>query len=202
MDTNQSLKGSDTRTRILEVAVPLFAAAGYEGVSMRAIAKAIGIQAASLYNHFPDKQSLYLGAMTHAFADKAMGISDAVRAPGTSQERLDRFIERFTQLMAEDPDFRMLLQRELLDGDEARLKIVAQQVFREPFEAISDLANDLDPSCDPHLLAISMAGLVLFHFETAPVRQFLPGVKNEHDNPVVIARHVKHLLLRAFRASP
>jgi AcrR family transcriptional regulator len=168
---------------------------------MRAIARAVGIQAASLYNHFPDKQSLYLGAMAHAFADKARGIGEAARAPGTPRERLERFIERFTQLMAEDPDFRMLLQRELLDGDEARLKLVAEQVFREPFEAISELAGALDPACDPHLLAISMAGLVLFHFETAPVRRFLPGVRDEHDNPKVIARHVERLLLRTLGTS-
>ncbi|MEA3275923.1 MAG: TetR/AcrR family transcriptional regulator [Pseudomonadota bacterium] len=195
-------KGPDTRTRILDVAVPLFAAAGYEGASMRAIARAVGIQAASLYNHFPDKQSLYLGAMAHAFADKARGISEAARARGTPQERLERFIERFTQLMAEDPDFRMLLQRELLDGDETRLQLVAEQVFREPFEAVSELAQALDPSCDPHMLAISMAGLVLFHFETAPVRRFLPGVRDEHDSPNVIARHVKRLLLRMLGTSP
>ena len=169
---------------------------------MRAIAKAVGIQAASLYNHFPDKQSLYLGAMAHAFSDKAKGISETARAPGTPQERLHRFIERFTELIAEDPDFRMLLQRELLDGDEVRLKVVAEQVFREPFEAITSLAIELDPDCDPHMLAISMAGLVLFHFETAPVRRFLPGVRSEHDSTTVIAQHVTRLLTRALWGKP
>ena len=189
---------STTKDRILEVAVPLFASAGFDGVSMRAIATAVGIQPASLYNHFPDKQALYLNAMAYAFADKARGISETARAPGSPEERLHRFIDRFTALMAEDPDFRRLLQRELLDGDESRLRLVAEQVFREPFEAISALAQDLDPECDPHMLAISMAGLVLFHFETAPVRRFLPGMRVEQDSPSVIADHVKRLLSRAL----
>jgi TetR/AcrR family transcriptional regulator len=199
MNKDKPPLGGETRTRILEVAVPLFASAGYEGVSMRAIAKAVGIQAPSLYNHFPDKQSLYLGAMTYAFADKARGISETARASGTPEEKLSRFVERFTELMADDPDFRLLLQRELLDGDETRLKIVAEQVFREPFEAISALAKELDPSCDPHMLAISMAGLVLFHFETAPVRRFLPGMREEHEQAAVITQHVMRLLTRALR---
>ena len=187
-----------TRDRILAVAVPLFASAGYDGVSMRAIAAAVGIQAASLYNHFPDKQALYLSAMAHAFADKARGISDTARAPGTPEERLHRFIDRFTTLMAGDPDFRLLLQRELLDGDEGRLRLVAEQVFREPFAAMSALARDLDRDGDPHMLAISLAGLVLFHFETAPVRRFLPGVQAAQDDPAVIAAHVKRLLARVL----
>lgn len=187
-----------TKDRILDVAVSLFASAGFDGVSMRAIAAAVGIQAASLYNHFPDKEALYLGAMAHVFADKARGISETACAPGLPEARLCHFIDRFAALMADDPNFRRLLQRELLDGDERRLRLVAEQVFREPFEAISALARDLDPDCDPHMLAISMAGLVLFHFETAPVRRFLPGVRAEQEEPSVIADHVKRLLSRAL----
>lgn len=193
---------TSTKERILQVAVPLFASAGFDGISMRAIAKAAEIQPPSLYNHFPDKQALYLGAMAYAFADKATGIGETARAGGTPQERLHGFVDRFTALMAEDPDFRQLLQRELLDGDETRLRMVAEQVFRDPFEAISALARDLDPDCDPHMLAISMAGLVLFHFETAPVRRFLPGVREGHDSPAMISAHVKRLLSRALLRTP
>lgn len=192
--------GTDTRTRILNTAVILFATKGFDGVSMRTIANEIGIKAPSLYNHFPNKHALYLSAMTHAFAEKAKGINEVVSAHGSPQERLNLFIDRFTRLMADDPGFRKLLQRELLDGDEQRLRVVAEQVFNEPFESISMLAKELDPDCDPHMLAISIAGLVLFHFETAPVRRFLPGEKDTHENSDIIAGHVKRLLSKAFGA--
>jgi hypothetical protein len=78
------------------------------------------------------------------------------------------------------------------------LTLVAEQVFREPFVAISDLAKELAPDCDPHMLAISMIGLILFHFETEPVRRFLPGGQDTHDRPDVVADHVKRLLSRAL----
>jgi AcrR family transcriptional regulator len=165
---------------------------------MRDIASAVGITQAALYHHYPDKQNLYLAAMAHAFADKAVGITSALRSDGSATERLDRFIESFTQLMASDPDFRALLQRELLDGDEARLQLLAEQAFFEPFQAMMELARDLAPDCDAHLVAISMAGLVLFHFETAPVRQFLPGGAKRHNDPKVVAKHVIRLLGRAL----
>ena len=45
------------------------------------------------------------------------------------------------------------------------------------------------------MMAISMAGLVLFHLEIAPIRQFLPGVDAKHDEPEFIATHVTQLLL-------
>ena len=188
----------DTRSLILRHAIALFAAAGYNGVSMRSIAKLVGISAPGLYHHFPDKASLYLAAMQHAFADKTQAIRKAILAGTTTEEKLDRFVASFTRLMAEDPDFRALLQRELLDGDETRLKLLADSVFKDAFKAISDLARELDPACNPHLLAISMTGLVLFHFETAPIRRFLPGGQSDHEDPTVVSLHVRRLLGRAF----
>ena len=188
----------DTRTVILDRSIPLFATRGYAGVSMRDIARAVSTSSAALYHHFPNKQALYLAAMERAFADKARTITETVHSEGTALQRLERFIERFTGLIADDPDFRMLLQRELLDGDQQRLRLLADQVFSEPFTAVSGLVSELAPECDPHLMTISLAGLVLFHFEAAPLRQFLPGMRVEHDQPEVIARHITRLMMRAL----
>lgn len=196
--SNTSSPATGTRDSIIRVSVSLFARTGYDGVSMRDIAKHVGISAATLYHHFPNKEALYLGAIAGAFADKAQAISETAGAGATPRARLEAFVDRFTSLMAKDPDFRLLLQRELIDGDETRLRMVAEQVFREPFTIISSLSRELDPDCDPHMLAISMAGLILFHLETAPVRRFLPGMRKEHDSPATVAAHVKRLLSRAL----
>lgn len=168
---------------------------------MRDLSKAVGISAAALYHHFPDKQSLYLDAMAYVFADKAAGITMALDGKGTPLERLEQFVTRFVELMGNDPNFRALLQRELLDGDETRLKLLAERVFIGPFQAIAALAEDLAPDFDPHMLAISMTGLVLFHFETAPIRRFLPGGQSEHNDLDVVARHVTRLLITVLGES-
>ena len=198
MNANHAAMRVDTSAFILQRAIPLFAEAGYSGVSMRELSRAVGISAAALYHHFPDKQALYLAAVNHAFADKAEGIRQALAGGGTARERLERFVARFTELMAEDPDFRKLLHRELLDGDETRLKLLADQVFLEPYKAVVALAKELAPDLDPYLLANSVAGLVLFCFETLPLRRHLPGRKPSHDKPGTIARHVSTLLVRAL----
>ena len=53
------MKQDDTRQRILDKALELFAARGYDSVSVGEIAAAVGIRAPSLYNHFPGKQAIF-----------------------------------------------------------------------------------------------------------------------------------------------
>lgn len=53
------MKQEDTRQRILDKALELFSAQGYDSVSVGEIAKAVGIKAPSLYNHFPSKQAIF-----------------------------------------------------------------------------------------------------------------------------------------------
>ena len=53
------MKQEDTKTRILEKALELFSAQGYDAVSVDQIARAAGIKAPSLYNHFPGKRAIF-----------------------------------------------------------------------------------------------------------------------------------------------
>lgn len=47
-----------TREKILYEAISLFAKNGYSNTSIRNIAKAVGIKASSIYNHFPSKEAI------------------------------------------------------------------------------------------------------------------------------------------------
>ena len=53
------MKQEDTKQRILDKALELFSTQGYDSVSVGEIAKAVGIKAPSLYNHFPSKQAIF-----------------------------------------------------------------------------------------------------------------------------------------------
>lgn len=188
----------EARKAILQEAIPLFSKSGFSAVSIRHVASAVGISIATLYHHFPDKQALYLCCIEEAFSSKAEGLEEVLSGQGTQEEQLQRFIYRFTCLMSDDSNFRRLLQRELLDGDETRLRVLSKDVFQTQFKGITDLAKELSPQCDSHMMAISMVGLVLFHLETTPIRPFLSGGKAEHNNPNIIADHVTQLLLNGI----
>jgi AcrR family transcriptional regulator len=50
-----------TKERIIDAAVMLFSQKGYDTVSMRDIAREVGIKAASIYNHFSSKRDILTG---------------------------------------------------------------------------------------------------------------------------------------------
>ena len=52
-------RSNDTKRRILDKALELFSTQGYDSVSVGEIAKAVGIKAPSLYNHFSGKQAIF-----------------------------------------------------------------------------------------------------------------------------------------------
>lgn len=55
------MKREDTRQIILDKALELFSARGYDSVSVGEIAEAVGIKAPSLYNHFSSKRAIFDG---------------------------------------------------------------------------------------------------------------------------------------------
>ena len=54
------IKRESTKDKILEKALELFSANGYDSVSVGEIARAVGgIKAPSIYNHYPSKQAIF-----------------------------------------------------------------------------------------------------------------------------------------------
>ena len=85
----------DTRARIQQVALELFAEQGYERTSLREIAERLGVTKAALYYHFKSKEDIVL-----SFTEDYFGRIDALIEWGreqrpsaqTAQELLDRYI--------------------------------------------------------------------------------------------------------------
>ncbi|CAG0980181.1 Biofilm operon icaADBC HTH-type negative transcriptional regulator IcaR [Burkholderiales bacterium] len=189
------------REEILELAIPLFAKAGYDGISMRDIAAAVGVTPAALYHHFSDKEQLYLDAVGYAFEEKVGPLKTLLDGGGNPWERIEAFITRLANLLAAERDFLRLMQWVLLDSDERRQRSLVDCVFRDLFNALRNLAGELAPSHDAHLLAVSIIGLVIYPFETQSVRRFLPGYQRQHEEPKAIARHVVGLLRNGLGGS-
>jgi TetR/AcrR family transcriptional regulator len=183
-----------TRKEILGLSVPLFATVGFDGVSMRDIAAAVGVTPAALYHHFSDKEQLYLDAVGHAFEEKVGPLKSLLEGGEKPWDRLEAFVALFTRMLAREKDFRRLMQWVLLDSNEQRMQSLVDCVFRDLFTALRNLAGELAPSHDAHLLAVSTIGLVIYPFETQSVRRFLPGYQRQHEDPEAIARHIVGLL--------
>ncbi len=185
---------SDTKTTILKVAIQLFSEQGYNGVSMRNIAKAVNISAPALYNHFADKKSLYEEAVAQNFEAKAEFLQPVLNLPDTPLVRLKRFIELLSIQMSEDVEFRRLIQWELLNEDQGRLKYLAQDLFTPLFSGLMDLLKELKPDADVHLIAVIIIGMIQKPYEMNPLSSFLPGNKLAHKDPAYISQQVIQIL--------
>jgi AcrR family transcriptional regulator len=61
--------GSDTRARIQQIAVELFAEQGYDKTSLREIADQLGVTKAALYYHFKSKEEIVVATVQDFLSD-------------------------------------------------------------------------------------------------------------------------------------
>lgn len=76
----------DTRARILETALDLFAEQGYQRTSMREIADRLGITKAAVFYHFPAKAQLLASISEPLIEDMETAIKDAGYAAETTDD--------------------------------------------------------------------------------------------------------------------
>ena len=91
------MKQEATRQRILDAALALFSARGYDSVSVGEIAKAVGIKAPSLYNHFPSKRAIF-DAIVEATAAQYEADTDKI---DIHVQNVTQDIPAFTEITAD-----------------------------------------------------------------------------------------------------
>ncbi len=62
------IKGKDTKKKIVEACMELFATHGYKGASMRKIAAKVGIRESAIYNHFTNKEAILAEVAKEVFS--------------------------------------------------------------------------------------------------------------------------------------
>lgn len=92
------MKQDDTRQRILDKALELFSAKGYDAVGVAEIAKAVGIKAPSLYNHFASKQAIFDALVESTTARYERG-TDAI---DIHVQDVRQDVSTFSQITADD----------------------------------------------------------------------------------------------------
>lgn len=92
-----------TGPRVMAAAQKLFARYGYAAVSMRQIAREVGVQAGALYLYTPDKQSLLFGLMDAHMTEllDSLQALPQVESPKTALEQFVRFHIRFHHARSE-----------------------------------------------------------------------------------------------------
>src|SRR5215208_1766242 len=79
---NPTYYGGDLRRDLLDAALELIAREGPSAVSLRSLAKRLGVSHAAPANHFPDKAALFTAIATEGFELLGAAITDATGRAG------------------------------------------------------------------------------------------------------------------------
>ena len=188
-----------TPERLLRVSETLFARQGLAGTSMREIARAAGVTQAAIYHHFPGKEALYLEAVRTLHREKMQSLSGVLELEAPPPEKLRQLVWRMLELMDADPDFRHIYYREMMEGDEERLRELVDGVFADIMEVMKPLMKEIAPHLDATLMMMSLAGLVFHHLEVRRLIPLLPGGSEARSRLPVLAEHITTLVLNGVR---
>jgi AcrR family transcriptional regulator len=91
-------EGRSVRASVMAAAVQLFAEYGYHAASMRDIARMSGIQAASIYYHYANKQALLVEIMETYMLQLNASLEHILREESDPQQRLSAAIANHIRL--------------------------------------------------------------------------------------------------------
>src|ERR1700724_1434483 len=174
-----------TRAALLNAAIAEFAARGFEGASIRAIADRLGLQHPLITYHYRSKDILWRAAAEHAFAQIRAGWDSS--APENSDlSPLARLREEYATLFRYTvafPEFHRFMRRETLTNN-PRLKWVAETVLAPLLgrllpQIIEAQEQGLLPAVDPILFHYMMVSLTATLSEFGPEMQVTSGLSSE-----------------------
>jgi AcrR family transcriptional regulator len=154
--------GPDTRGEILTAARETFAAKGFEGTSLRAVARAAGVDAALVHHYFDGKESLFVEAM-------ALPIDPRIVAErvldGPIETIGDRIIATFLAVW-ETPDSRVRMKAMLRAavGSEEFAHLIRDAITRLILGPVSSVLDVPDARMRVSLVASQLMGVALVRY--------------------------------------
>jgi AcrR family transcriptional regulator len=143
-DATKRQRRGNTRQRIQDVALELFAEQGYEKTSLREIAERLGVTKAALYYHFKTKEDILVGL----FQDLQRPIDELIEWANTQPRTLDtkrEILLRYSEALTDAaPLFRFMQEnqatvRELSVGETFKDRMIRMiDTIKEPDAALPD----------------------------------------------------------------
>ncbi len=171
-------RGEDTRRRILEIAIEVFANEGYEGTSTRMLAERAGVNLPAIQYYFGSKEGLYRAAIGHIaqFVEQnAAPQTDRVLAALAGEtpseealfallyEMLDGFIDLLTCREAPQSAGLLIARAEIENADalDVLQKAMTGFVFRPCLMLVARLLGTAEDDEDTKIRAFSILGQAL-----------------------------------------
>ena len=132
------MKISDRKTEIINVAAKLFKEKGYSAVTMRDIAQAMDIKAASLYNHIKSKQEILVLIIIEIAEEFTNTMNQVVNSSETTIKKIEKIIQLHIDITLRDANALACLNNDWMHLADAELTyfIKMREDYEENFRTI------------------------------------------------------------------
>ncbi|RPJ64227.1 MAG: TetR/AcrR family transcriptional regulator [Acidobacteria bacterium] len=194
----------DSRQKILDAALTEFAAHGFRGASVDAIARRARVNKAMIYYHFDNKVALYVEILQGIFtpiADRTAAVAASGAAP---EAKLAAFIDVFFALASAWPYMPRVMMLELADGAK-RLTPDTLRVMSRLFQNLNAILEEgwragVFRRADPLMIYFNLIAPLFFFVASAPIRDAMARHKIVDTGRVDAAAFVAHMKSVALRA--
>jgi AcrR family transcriptional regulator len=185
----------DTRERILQAAEAAIGQFGYYGTRLHYIAERVGIQKASLFHYFPNKDRLYGEVVARAVSDTEHVIDRVLKCEASPADKVRMLIEAYVDLLVAHPDRAKVLVRQSL-GDAPTSHRRFPEMHRLLCAVAAFLADGQQQQMfrpiDPVAFVTGVVGMVNLLLSAGPV--LIPAWQDGRGNVDVVQQVKQHVL--------
>lgn len=182
---------------ILDIAAMMFAEIGYDGVSMRQIAKASNAPLSSIYYHFPSKQSLFEEAFSYKLEETAEELQQELSALNVVEDRINLLVDVLYRLFRDNQVLLLLMERDILSSRLTDKPMLSHQQYTYFSGVIRQCASDFAGWDIGEHHAFTVGSLIFGYCELAhAARRSNPALKSVSDPELLNALQssVKNLI--------
>jgi AcrR family transcriptional regulator len=163
MDGTKQRRRGNTRQRIQDVALELFAEQGYEKTSLREIAERLDVTKAALYYHFKTKEEIIVSI----FTDLTKPIEDLIEWGRSQPPTLDtkqELLRRYSRALSEASPFFRFMQ----ENQATVRELQVGESFKDRMRGLRDIVIDPDAPLADQVRCVSAiftlhAGMFFLH---------------------------------------
>jgi TetR/AcrR family transcriptional regulator len=192
------MANNDCRANIIAAAIPLFAAKGLNGVSVRELARAAGENLSMISYYFGGKEGLYAAVLTEQFAvlDK---IEEIERTDIDTLQKFELYVRATVSRYRKSPYLLRFYTSELTNPTacfetiaKPAIKKVVQTLLNAFTEGLSH--EKFRDGLDPADTVLALAGMINFYFLLEPVTDDLGDHSPDRDEALI--RHIMDIFTR------
>jgi AcrR family transcriptional regulator len=164
----------DPRADLVEIAARLFAEHGYEGTSLKQVARGAEVTPAMIAYYFRDKAGLLEAVAVSGF-ERMLNVLEGVVADHPEGEFVAHFIRAYLRAINERPWIPQIFVREVLSRDSPLRQLFVEEFASRAIELVpprvaGEIARGrLRADLDPRYAMLSLLGMCVFPYIAQPV---------------------------------